>query len=157
MLTEFQMFLRRITRSGFDIVRPIFQIGKGNSTRGGNPRRFGLKSATRNITMSAMTSWAYEFRCQNSLHEMERALNQSGPWEWRVRDCAWYPDFLQCRPQSGARICLYEIKPPGGAAGYRCQVEAGSKEGVDPILKEALGRLPIEGLKEIEAGEWPFD
>lgn len=42
-----------------------------------------------------MTSWAYAFRCAKSLPDLETALNQAGPWEWFLRDCAWYPDFLQ--------------------------------------------------------------
>lgn len=104
-----------------------------------------------------MISWAYEFHCGKSLYEMEKALNEAGPWEWMVRDCDWYPDYLHCRPQSGTRVCIYAVKPPGPEAGYRCLAEGEAREGADSVLRDYLGRLGVEGLREIEASEWPFD
>ncbi len=104
-----------------------------------------------------MTFWAYEFLCRESFSEMEEILNRSGPWDWKMRDCAWYPDFLQCRPQSGARICIYALKPPDGGSGYRCVIEADSRTEIDSVLKESLGKLLVENLREAEAYEWPFD
>jgi hypothetical protein len=106
-------------------------------------------------------TWVYEFTCEHSLSEMESILDRAGPWRWGIRDCAWYPDFLQCRPHDGVRICLYERKPPGGP-GYRCLVEiaAGSgqqRSAIDPILVRVLETLPATGLVEVESGEWPFD
>ena len=49
-------------------------------------------------------AWAYEFTCERSLHEMATMLDGSGPWRWGVKDCAWYPDFILCRPLDGVRI-----------------------------------------------------
>jgi len=106
-----------------------------------------------------MTQWAYAFTCQKSLYEMAPALTGAGPWEWGVRDCAFYPDYLQCRPAPGIRICIYEVKPPGGPA-YRSYVELrGETEraAVDPVFLKLLGILPVAGLEEIPADEWPFD
>jgi hypothetical protein len=105
-------------------------------------------------------AWAYEFSCERSLAEMEASLGGSG-WDWAIRDCAWYPDFLQCRPDGGVRICLYETKPPGGP-GYRCLVEIapGSRQeraSIDPVLVGSLRALPVRDLVEVEPGEWPFD
>jgi hypothetical protein len=105
--------------------------------------------------------WAYEFSSGRSLYEMEPILDQAGPWRWRVRDCAWYPDFLQCRPDDDVRICLSERKPPGGP-GYRCMVEIAPRSrqhraSLDRILVGLLGKLPVTDLVEVEPGEWPFD
>jgi hypothetical protein len=106
-------------------------------------------------------TWAYEFTGEPSLSEMEAILVQAGPWRWGIRDCAWYPDFLQCRPHDGVRICLYALKPPGGP-GYRCLVEIAPVSGqqrpaIDAILVGLLERLPATDRVEVEPGEWPFD
>ncbi len=108
-----------------------------------------------------MTSWAYDFSCERSLYEMAPILNQSGSWTWGVRDCAFYPDYLQCRPHADLRVCVYAVNPPWGPV-YRCHVEIGSRsaerrETIEPILVALLGELPVRGLVEVEAGEWPFD
>jgi hypothetical protein len=103
--------------------------------------------------------WAYEFSSDRSLFEMGTILDQAAPWGWGVKDCAWYPDYLVCRPAAGVRICIYEQNPPGGP-GYRCHVEirsASPRSAIDPTLVAALGRLPASDLVEVEAGEWPFD
>jgi hypothetical protein len=106
-----------------------------------------------------MSPWAYEFSCPQSLDQMEPVLSQAGPWQWLVRDCAWYPDFLQCRRPDGGRICVYAVDPPDGRV-YRAHLEAGSagRPAVDPVFRALLGRLPVTGLAEVEAEEeWPFD
>jgi hypothetical protein len=108
-----------------------------------------------------MPGWAYEFTCKRSLHDMATMLDQWGPWRWGVKDCAWYPDFIQCRPLDGVRICLYERTPPGGP-GYRCHVETAGGAGpprpaIDALLGELLDRLPVTDRVEVEPGEWPFD
>lgn len=108
-----------------------------------------------------MPARAYEFACDRSLAEMAPLLTRAGPWTWSVRDCAWYPDYLQCRPEEGIRICVYEVNPPGGPA-YRSLVEirAGAGRGPDPVDRvflELLDALPARAVVEIEAGEWPFD
>jgi len=106
-------------------------------------------------------AWAYEFRCDRSLYEMAPLFNQAGPWTWGVRDCAFYPDYLECRPGGGLRACVYEVNPPGGPA-YRSYVEVRGTAGVDratvdPVFLKLLGTLPVRGLAEIPADEWPFD
>ncbi len=106
-----------------------------------------------------MSSSAYQFSSNKSLYQMEPLLNQAGDWQWIVRDCAWYPDFLQCRPSAGVRICIYEVKPPGGPL-YRVLVEI-EPEAKNPSVKgrflELLEGLAVTGLVEIPAGAWPFD
>jgi hypothetical protein len=106
-------------------------------------------------------SWAYEFSCARPLYEMQPVLDRAGPWRWGIKDCAWYPDFLLCRPHDGVRICLYERKPPGGP-GYRCHVEVAAVSGqrrstIDPVLVGLLEMLPVTERVEVEPGEWPFD
>ena len=108
-----------------------------------------------------MTSWAYEFSSPKSLYAMETILNQAGPWPWRVRDCAWYPDYLQCRPGEGVRICIYEVNPPGGPL-YRALVEVGQKSNaqgasLETAFRDLLAKVSAENISEIEAAEWPFD
>jgi hypothetical protein len=95
---------------------------------------------------------------------MEVILNESSPWKWRVRDCAWYPDFLQCNPEDGMRICIYKE-----GSVYRCLVESRIKSDVelftfDSVLIGSLTRLSCKEsnpkgllLEKIESFEWPFD
>jgi hypothetical protein len=106
-------------------------------------------------------AWAYEFACAKSLYEMEPLLHQAGPWRWAIKDCAWYPDFLQSRRPDGGRICVYAVDPPDGRV-YRAYLEAGpsapgGRSAVDPVFRGLLARLPVTGLREIEAVDWPFD
>jgi hypothetical protein len=108
-----------------------------------------------------MASWAYEFSCAKSLYEMAPVLNQAGPWQWGVKDCAWYPDFLLCRPQGGVQLCIYEVNPPGGPA-YRSYAEIDPRTGlrreaIEPVLAKLLATVGAAGLTEIPAKEWPFD
>ena len=104
-----------------------------------------------------MKAWAYEFFCEKSIYEMETILNEAGPWEWRVRDCDWYPDFLQCNADREIRICIYKE-----GSVYRCLVESRSKSDIersthDPALLGLLDKLHVRNLEEIESFEWPFD
>lgn len=111
-----------------------------------------------------MKVWAYEFFCEKSIYEMETTLNEVGPWEWRVRDCDWYPDFLQCNLDREIRICIYKE-----GSVYRCLVESRSKSDVecssiDSILFSSMNKLSIKNLtpkglflEEIKSFEWPFD
>ena len=87
---------------------------------------------------------------------METILNEVGPWKWKIRDCDWYPDFLQCNPDD-VRICIYQE-----GSLYRCLIESRSASDVqrsvyDPILLNLLNELPVNNLKEVESFEWPFD
>lgn len=106
-----------------------------------------------------MKSWCYEFSCDKSLYELETILNETSPWPWIVRDCAWYPDFLQASPHKNVRICIYR---PSSQPTYRSLVEIGEsskleRSSLDPFLLDLLKRLSTEILTEIEPEEWPFD
>jgi hypothetical protein len=108
-----------------------------------------------------MAGRAYEFSCEKSLYQMEDLLTKQGPWAWRIRDCAWYPDYLMCRPDENVRICIYEVNPPGGLS-YRCMIDAvrpselqGSS--IETVLLQILESLPAINRVEILCGEWPFD
>jgi hypothetical protein len=101
-----------------------------------------------------MPSWAYAFRCATSLPDLETALNRAGPWEWFLRDCAWYPDFLQCRPAPGV---LIQIDSPKSGS-YRCLVVAGdgvglSRKQIDETFAAILDKLGVGEKEEIEAYE----
>lgn len=105
--------------------------------------------------------FAHKFFCERSIYEMEDVLNSAGTWQWRVRDSAWYPDFLQCRPQKGIRSCIYSEEPPNGRS-YRCHVEISTsseseRDSVEPVLLKLLEHLGVRELNEVEANEWPFD
>jgi len=101
-----------------------------------------------------MPSWAYSFRCPTSLHDLESALTHAGPWEWRVRDCAWYPDFLQCRP--AANVSIQIDSPEKG--NYRCLIVAGdgaglSRKQIDETLRGIFEKVGVEEREEIESYE----
>jgi hypothetical protein len=92
---------------------------------------------------------------------MAPILSEPGPWTWGVRDCAFYPDYLHCRPHAGLQLCVYEVKPPGGPW-YRCHVEilppaTDRRDAVEPVLLRLLATLPARRLVEIAGGPWPFD
>jgi hypothetical protein len=106
-----------------------------------------------------MTAWAYEFGCEKSLYEMEPLLTQAGPWQWMVRDCEWYPDFLQSRRPDGGRMCIYAVDPPDGRV-YRAYLEGGraGRPKIDPPFRALLAGLPVTALTVIEPeSDWPFD
>ena len=87
-----------------------------------------------------------------SLPDLETALNRAGPWEWFLRDCAWYPDFLQCRPAPGV---LIQIDSPKGGS-YRCLVvvgDGGSRETIDGTLRGILKLVGVGEWEEIEGYE----
>lgn len=109
----------------------------------------------------AQVKWAYQFDSDNSLYQMEPLLNSSGSWRWRVRDCAWYPDYLECCPQNGIRICIYELNPPGGPT-YRSMVKIEDssfidRSAIEPAFLTLLQSAGAKNHSEIQADEWPFD
>ena len=90
---------------------------------------------------------------------MEPLLQQAGPWPWRVRDCAWYPDFLQAYPEKDVKICLYQVSVPRH---FRVLVEihgpsATERSSLDPILLENLKKFSALEIVEVPPEEWPFD
>lgn len=48
--------------------------------------------------------WSHYFRCDQSLESMLTTFNQAGPWQWQLRDSAWYGDYLNTRPAEGVRV-----------------------------------------------------
>ncbi|HEX5035892.1 MAG TPA: hypothetical protein VFX30_01895 [bacterium] len=93
-----------------------------------------------------MPSWAYTFRCPTRLHDLEAALNAAGPWEWRLRDCAWYPDFLQCRPVADVSIQIDSPKE----GDCRCLIVASDGAG---LSREQIDRTLTGILEKVETGE----
>ena len=67
--------------------------------------------------MVAQAYWAYAFTCTKALDAILLAWNDSGPWQWQVRDSHWYGDYLSCRPQEGVRVRIHEPSTPNSAYG----------------------------------------
>jgi hypothetical protein len=73
--------------------------------------------------------WAYAFRCDGSLELIEDVWNNAGPWQWQLRDSAWYGDYLNARPVEGVRVRVHEFPQQASEAGVF--VGPSAEEGVD--------------------------
>jgi len=76
-----------------------------------------------------------------------------------MRDCHWYPDFLQAYPEKDVKICLYKV--PDQAC-YRVLVEIhepskAERPSLDQILLNHLKNISVEEPIEVRPEEWPFD
>ena len=60
--------------------------------------------------------WAYDFTCDRSIESMLAFFNEAGPWQWELRDSAWYGEYLSAQVTGGARIRVHEY-PFEGEAG----------------------------------------
>lgn len=104
-----------------------------------------------------MKNWSCQFVCDKSIYEMEPILNRSGSLKWYVRDCHWYPDYLQSRFDEDLRICIYQEGPL-----LHCLVESRSgsdldRSLIDGTLLPLLEKIPVQSLTETQPVEWPFD
>jgi hypothetical protein len=110
--------------------------------------------------------WAYDFVCDLSIGDMLAAFNAAGPWQWKLRDSAWYGDYLNTRPTEGVRVRVHEY-PQAGEAGVfvglrnrgfsaLLQIEAkslASQAEVDEVLRGLLNTVNAQSITEIE----PYD
>ena len=102
--------------------------------------------------------FAFQFSWDRSIYEIKQKLNAIKKWQWRVRDSAWYQDFLQCRPKEGLRICIYSENPPQGRS-YHCHVEivpasVTERDSVEQVLLEFLEHLEVR--KRHARLDWQF-
>jgi hypothetical protein len=70
-----------------------------------------------------MAGRAYEFSCEKSLYQMEDLLTKQGPWQWRIRDCAWYFGKswrAACVPQASRLHCVPQASGLQGRSLYDC-------------------------------------
>ncbi|HXG67001.1 MAG TPA: hypothetical protein VNO70_18000 [Blastocatellia bacterium] len=118
--------------------------------------------------------WAYVFTCDKPIEAILTAWNEAGPWQWGLRDSAWYGDYLNTRPAEGVRVRIHEFPSqaseagpflgPGTVEGIRydqgytalLQIEAESsatKAEINEVLRGLLERINAEKIKGIE----PYD
>lgn len=69
---------------------------------------------------------AHQFHCDKTLEEIQAILNQAGPWEWIMRDSAWYGDYLWANPAASVKIKIYEPVTEAGPP-FTIQVEGTNK------------------------------
>ena len=110
--------------------------------------------------------WAYDFICDRSIESMLALFNEAGPWQWELRDSAWYGEYLSARVTSGVRVRVHEY-PFEGAAGVfvglrgkgfsaLLQIETESsatQANLDKIFRGLLTRLNAKDITDIE----PYD
>jgi hypothetical protein len=110
--------------------------------------------------------WAYDFLCDRPLESLLALFNEAGPWQWEMRESAWYGDYLNARPSDGVRVRIHEYPQTGEGGvfvGLRdkgfsalLQIEADSpatQAEIDQVFRELLTRAPATGITEIE----PYD
>jgi hypothetical protein len=73
--------------------------------------------------------WAFAFRCDAPIELIETTWNEAGPWQWQLRDSAWYGDYLNTRPLEGVRVRVHEFPQQASEAGVF--VGPGADDGVD--------------------------
>ena len=77
------------------------------------------------------------------LVDLERKLNESGPWRWEMRESSWYGDYIVARPEHGVRIRIQDpqqsgavdVRPaPAGERRYWAQLDV---ESTDEALRQS--------------------
>ncbi|MEZ4769672.1 MAG: hypothetical protein R2844_14730 [Caldilineales bacterium] len=112
--------------------------------------------------MAFKANWAYDFSCDQSLEEILAVFNDTGPWQWQLRDSYVYGVYLNTRPMEGVHVRVHEY-PQAFINGPReegflalLQIDNDSlaeKEDVDGVLLELLSRVSAAAINEIE----PYD
>jgi hypothetical protein len=123
--------------------------------------------------MSRKVYWAYVFTCTRPIEEILAAFNAAGPWQWQMRDSAWYGDYLAARPGEGVRLRVHEFPSsgseeagvyvgPGTVGGVTydqgltalLEVESqASRADIDCTFRGLLDSIGAANVKEIE----PYD
>lgn len=116
--------------------------------------------------MSLKAYWAYDLACDRSLEGMLAVFNEAGPWQWELRDSAWYGDYLSARAEKGVRMRVHEYPQYGEAGVFKglrdkgfsalLEIEAKSpatQAEVDEIFRGLLARVNATNITEIE----PYD
>ena len=118
------------------------------------------------IAMPLESYWAYDFGSDRSLESILAVFNEAGPWQWQLRESAWYGDYVATRPSEGVRVRVHEYPQLGEAGkfvGLRdrgfsalLEIEAGSsatQAEIDEVFRGLLGRVKATGVTGIE----PYD
>ena len=126
------------------------------------------------MEVALTADWAFVFTCDLPMEAILEDWNAAGPWQWTLRDSAWYGDYLNTRPVEGVRARIHEFPQqaseagvfvgPGTVEGVRyesgytalLQIEDGSratKAEIDATLAGLLRQIGAENIREIE----PYD
>lgn len=124
--------------------------------------------------MSLKAYWAYVFTCDKPIEVILAVCNEAGPWQWVLRESAWYGDYLSTWSFKGLRVRIHEFPSqaseagvfvgPGTVEGVRydqgytalLEIESESsatKAEIDEVFRGLLERINAENIKEIE----PYD
>jgi hypothetical protein len=116
--------------------------------------------------MALKAYWAYDFARDRPIEGLLAVFNDAGPWQWEMRESAWYGDYLSTGPSDGVRVRVHEY-PQGGEGrtfvGLRdrgfstlLQIEAESsatQTEVDGVFRGLLTRVGATNVTAIE----PYD
>ena len=91
--------------------------------------------------MELNSVWAYDFDCDLSLDGMLRSFNAAGPWQWQLRDSAFYGDYLAAWT-TDVSIRVHEF--PQDTGWYRTQNPSGRKFTVTLKIDSSLKSLEID-------------
>lgn len=110
--------------------------------------------------------WAYDFACGRQIEEIRTVFEEAGPWQWELRESAWYGDYLNTRPTEGVRVRVHEYPQTGDAGtfvGRRAQgfsallqleeESSATRDEIDNIFRGLLNRVDAREVAEIE----PYD
>ena len=110
--------------------------------------------------------WAYDFTCDRSIESMLALFNEAGPWQWELRDSAWYGEYLSALVTSGVRVRVHEYPFEGMAGvfiglrgkGFSALLEikpesSATQANLDKIFRGLLTRLNAKDITDIE----PYD
>ncbi len=122
-------------------------------TQGGGPRR----------GMPGGAYWAYDFDSDRSLEAVLSVFNEVGPWQWELRESAWYGDYLYTCPAKDVRIRIHEypqytemgkfsgLRAKGFSALLGIEAESSATQAeVDKVFRGLLGRVNATNITEIE-------
>ncbi len=107
--------------------------------------------------------WAYDFDSDRSLEAMPSVFNEAGPWQWELRESAWYGDYLNTYPTKDVRIRIHEypqytemgefngLRASGFSALLGIEAENSATQAeVDKVFRGLLGRVNATNITEIE-------
>jgi hypothetical protein len=99
------------------MLRALLDRLRGRRT----PRLSGAwaRLSAEELARASKTPSAYAFTFSGTLEALQARLQAEGPWEWQLRDSAWYGDYLLALGPGlgraeGLRVRMYEDEPAPG-------------------------------------------
>ena len=100
-----------------------------------------------------MSSKAYNFYCDKNLHEIQKILNEVGPYQWEVWDSHWYGDYLRANNEESVKIKIFEPPDQAGPP-FTLQIQGNVTKELQAELTENRKKwYKVLGVTKTKKGE----